>query len=219
MKPPAKLPNLDLTKAKPIHRNGNETYSENDDDDQDVVSRSRPNVPRIDLGKLDTGGSSNQTGTWNKKKKPVGTDSGDRDGISDLPKKKSSDLNPKSFRSSFETLPEEAPWSSSASKPAKSDSLSWKAGSKPPFSSDSFKRDQSPLTRDNKLPPLGSHSKRDNLSDDENDNSFTRAQKAKVRPVWMPYRYSWKTNVLILAVAFVEQSLAVNNEKTNLWNV
>lgn len=184
MKPSGKLPNLDLGKTKPFRRNGNETYSENDDDDQDVVSRSRPHVPRIDLGKLDSNGSSNPTGTWNKKKKLVGTGSDDRDGISDLPMKKSSDLNPKSFRSSFETLPEEAPWSSSsASKPAKTDSLSWKAGSKPPFSSDSFKRDQSPLTRDTKLPPVGPPSKRDNFSDDENDNSFTRAQKAKVRRV------------------------------------
>lgn len=112
----------------------------------------------------------------NKKKKLIGT-TGNND--NDRLKKKVNDNEPKAFRATFESFPEETPWSTSTSsklQPARSESTLPKLYSKPSSTYDIKRRDVSPLIHDAKPYSNGSTFKRD-YSDDEDDYL---KQKSKV---------------------------------------
>jgi hypothetical protein len=111
---------------------------------------------------------------FNKKKKLLGTTTNYDKSI-----KKSSDNEPKAFRSAYESFPEETPWASSPMlRPTKSDDTLPRLYTKPSITSDIKRRDVSPLVHDTKSYSTGSLSKRYNHSDDEDD--FNRQQKSKV---------------------------------------
>jgi hypothetical protein len=177
-KNPTILPSLDLNKIKK-KTPGYETYSENDDDD-DII-RSRSNVPRPESDRTDRSRSLNPpnisaTSGLNKKKKVIGAANSNND----LPYKKSTTNEPKSFRSTYEPFPEDALWSSSKPKPTKNDSaIPPIPYLRPSITNDLSKRNISPLIHDTKLSNSGSLSKRNNASDDDDD--FSRREKAKVK--------------------------------------
>jgi hypothetical protein len=164
-----KLPNLDLNKTK-TKTSGHETYDEDDDD-----IRSRPNISRSIYDNNDHN-QSNLTSTsgFNKKKKVIGATG------NDVSIKKSNSNEPKSFRSSYEPFPEEAPWSSSTIKTTKPDDNISKFYTKPLLTNDSTKRTMSPLVHDTKPYNSSSITKRSNRSDDDDDD-FNQKQKLKVK--------------------------------------
>jgi hypothetical protein len=106
----------------------------------------------------------------NKKKKVTGITNQD----TNVSMKKSTDNEPKSFRSTYEPYPEEAPWSS---KTTKSDDITSRLYTKPSITNDPTKR-ISPLVHDTKSYASGLTSKRGNLSDDDD---FMGKQKSKVK--------------------------------------
>jgi len=173
-----KLPNLDLNKTK-TKTSGHETHSASDDDDG-IGSRSRPNISRSDYAINDRNRSFNQpnltsTTGIDKKKKVIGTTSYNND----LPIKKSNDNEPKPYRSPYQKFPDDAPGSSSTIKTTKPGDIASRPYAKPVITHDPTKRIMSPLVHDTKLYSSGSISKRDNLSDDDND--FNRKQNLKVK--------------------------------------
>jgi hypothetical protein len=92
--------------------------------------------------------------------------------------KKPNDNEPRAFRSTYESFPEETPWSlSSTLKTTKSDDMLPRLYTKPSITNDTRKRDMSPLVRDTKPFTNGSISRRDKGSDDDD---FNRQQKSKV---------------------------------------
>lgn len=181
-----KLPSLDLNKTKGKSF-GNETYDESDDDDR-TRSNMRPNISRSDYDTYDRDHSLNQTNStalngFNKKKKVIGasnqttttTTTNNNNNNTSIKKPNTNEI--KSFRSSYETLPEEAPWSSSSIKTTKPDDISSRSFTKPTFSNDALKR-TSPLINDIKPYSSGSTIKRDNFSDEDDD--LYGKQKSKV---------------------------------------
>ena len=114
----------------------------------------------------------------NKKKKLTGATSYNTS--NDRSTKKSNENEPKAFRATFESFPEDTPWSASTSsklKPTKSDTTLPRLYSKPSSTYDTKRRDVSPLVHDTKPYTNGSTWKRDNHSDDEDDYL---KQKSKV---------------------------------------
>jgi hypothetical protein len=93
--------------------------------------------------------------------------------------KKSNDNEPKSFRVPYEPFPEDAPWSLSTNKTSKIDDKTPKPYAKPPITNDFMKRNVSPLVRDTKPSITGSIHKRDNTSDNDDDD-YDRRLKSKV---------------------------------------
>ena len=118
----------------------------------------------------------------NKKKKLIGaTGNNDNERL----KKRVNGDEPKAFRATFESFPEEAPWSVSTSsklKPAKSETTLPKLYSKPSSTYDTKRRDVSPLIHDAKPYSNGSTFKRDNHSDDDDDDYSRQKSKVLFRP-------------------------------------
>ena len=171
-----RLPQLDINKSK-RKPNGYNTYSDNDDD-KDVTNRSfsRPNVvvPMSDrtnrAGSPPFSSATAATAGFNKKKKVVGTGAV---GNYDLPTNESTFNEPKPFRSSYETFPDDIPWTSSSIRSTKLDStLTPKPYVNPSIISDPLRRSVSPLVRDSK-PITGTLSKSGRTSDnDEYDYKY-----------------------------------------------
>lgn len=168
-----KVPPLDLSRVKNTPRNGHETYDEDDDDDQVV---SKPTRPKIS----DSKGSDFHSRRTESPPLPSYADSHKKKtttGNASSIRGSTNDTNTKPFRTSFETLPEEAPWSMSTTRSTKNDSNLLK----PSWSNDSAQRDRSPMSREPKVMPLtSSSSKRDNLSDDDEAVSYGQGLKNKV---------------------------------------
>ena len=189
--PSAKLPSLDLNKNKSrTGAFGHETYSENDDDD-DV--RTRPRSPLV-RSSSSTAVRSSTFGNrapspplsgLSKKKKLTGVPAlGISDGKTDLLSKKSRENEPKSFRSSYETFPEAAPWSAAGANGTKLNTLAPRPYGKPPTPNDSIKRNVSPLVFDAKPSGNGSSFKYDALrkyAGGDDDDLYSSASKSKVK--------------------------------------
>ncbi len=92
--------------------------------------------------------------------------------------KKSTNNEPKAFRSTYESFPEETPWSASTTlKMTKSDDMLPRLNTKSSITSDTKRKTVSPLVHDTKSYTNGSLSKRDHVSDDDEDSY---GQKSKV---------------------------------------
>ncbi|CAF0976467.1 unnamed protein product [Rotaria sp. Silwood1] len=144
-----KLPN--------IFTNKNRIRAASDDDDDD-----------------DNDVKSSSINDFSKKKKLVGGNKS-----TDMLMKRSASSDPKAFRSTYESFPEETPWSTSSTlKLTKSEDMLPKFNTKSSITSDTKRRNMSPLVHDTKSYTNGSLSKRDNVSDDEED--YYGQQKSKL---------------------------------------
>jgi len=151
---------ITLGKLPSINANKNKTKSYDDDVD-DKNDHSYPSL----------------TNGINKKKKVLGVTGSDNSSV-----KKPGDNQLKAFRSTYESFPEETPWSASSSstlKRAKSDDMLPRLNSKSLITTDTRRRDVSPLVHDTKSYTNGSSSKRGNISDDDEEN-FNPHQNSKV---------------------------------------
>lgn len=101
-------------------------------------------------------------GTKGKTKK-LTNDSGD----SDVSVTEKRDKSTKSFRSSYEKLPDDTPWSRGVSKNTNKTETLLKPPGKSSFGSDLFRRDRSPIGRDSDLNKSGVLPRKTNDSDDE----------------------------------------------------
>ncbi|CAF1224485.1 unnamed protein product [Rotaria sordida] len=136
-----KLPNIFTNKNKIKAAN-----DDDDDDDDDDVKLS-------------------STNDYNKKKKVLGGNQSN-----DTLIKRSTSNDPKAFRSTYESFPEETPWSTSSTlKITKSEDMLSRFSPKLSITNDTKRRNLSPLIHDTKSYTNGSLSKRDNVSDDEED--------------------------------------------------
>ncbi|UJR28177.1 hypothetical protein I4U23_009430 [Adineta vaga] len=175
------LPQLDSNKTK-RKSGGYDTYSDNDDD-KDFMNRtrSRPNISipisdRIDRDHSLTQSSLAATSGFNKKKKLIGAGNGNND----LSTHRSTTSETKPFRSTYETFPDDIPWTSSSNKSTKLDNtLTPKSYVKQPMINDPLKRSMSPLVRDFKSHTSTSLSKPEKDSDDEINDKYNTFQKDK----------------------------------------
>ena len=143
---------INTNKLPSIH--GKKTFS--DDDDDDV----RSSALNDSL----------------KKKKVLGPST-----VSNVVKRTSNDQHPVAFRSTYESFPEEMPWSStSIGKGSKTDDQLPKLYSKPLMSNSARKRDVSPLVHDTKPPPYGSTARNHYGSDDDDGDGLSRYPKSNV---------------------------------------
>ncbi|CAF0745554.1 unnamed protein product [Adineta steineri] len=180
----SKLPAVALNKPK-TKTSGYDTYSEGENDDYNKKRLgSRPNIsssppPESDRNRPLNVTSLASTSGFNKKKKVIGASN--TSNIDQLIKKPSTN-EPKSFRSSYEPFPEEAPWSSSMIKTTKHDeNMPPKPYSKLPLTGDPMKRNLSPLVHDTKPYSKSPISKNDFGSDD--DDLY---KKEKPKPSYPP---------------------------------
>ncbi|CAF4535226.1 unnamed protein product, partial [Rotaria sp. Silwood2] len=142
-------------KLPSIYTNKNKIKAASDDDDDD------DNI------------KSSSTNDFNKKKKIVGGNKSNDTSI-----KRSTSNDPKAFRSTYESFPEETPWSTSSTlKLTKSEDMLPRFSTKSSITNDSKRRNMSPLVHDTKSYTNGSLSKRNNASDDEED--YYGQQKSK----------------------------------------
>ncbi|CAF4587684.1 unnamed protein product, partial [Rotaria sp. Silwood2] len=142
-------------KLPSIYTNKNKIKAASDDDDDD------DNI------------KSSSTNDFNKKKKIVGGNKSNDTSI-----KRSTNNDPKAFRSTYESFPEETPWSTSSTlKLTKSEDMLPRFSTKSSITNDSKRRNMSPLVHDTKSYTNGSLSKRNNASDDEED--YYGQQKSK----------------------------------------
>ena len=149
--------NITSEKLPSINTNKNKPKVFSDDDD--------------DYSRLDN--------EMNKKKKVLGG----ANNIPTRPMKKSNENEPKAFRSTYESFPEETPWSlSSMLKPTKTDETLPRLYPKLSTNSDTKKRGVSPLVHDTKSYTNGSRFKRDENSDDEDD--YRHRQQPTVTFPW-----------------------------------
>lgn len=147
-------------KLPSIHANKTtrKMYSDDDDDDNNDKDRS----------------SSSSSSDFYKKKNITGTSKTNNTLV-----KKSTDNEPKPFRATYEPFPEESPWSmASPLKSTKSDDTLLKLYTKPSIANDTKRRNISPLVHDTKPYTYGSLSKRDNVTNDDDD--LYNQQKSKV---------------------------------------
>ena len=176
-----KLENLGINKTK-TKASGHDTYSEDDDNDWHRSS-SRPKISSQTFDdnnnyhnpSLNQSNSSSKSGI-NKKRKVVGASGSNRS----TSIRTYNDDGPKSFRTSFETLPEETPWSPSMKAATKSDDFKPKVSARSSLTNDITKRTSSPLVNDIRPYSMKSMSKHINSSD-EDDDAFDQKPKAKVR--------------------------------------
>ncbi|CAF0874381.1 unnamed protein product [Adineta ricciae] len=116
-----------------------------------------------------------------KKKKLLGTSNNNQSSL-----QKSRDNELKAFRSTYESFPEDTPWSISTSvlKSTRSDDILSRFNTRTSLANDSKRRDVSPLVRDLKSYTNGSSShKHDNYSDDdEHNNNYSQRSKTTNRP-------------------------------------
>lgn len=126
------------------------------------------------------------------------------------------------FRTTYESFPEETPWSMSSSrlKSTKSDELLSKLNTRSSLKGDSSRRDVSPLVRDMKPYGNGVTGKRDNHSDDEYESGTRRSLRSKVtqrqrllpKPTLSPFSFVAQQPVRHLSVLhepiLLEQSQA-----------
>ncbi len=186
--PLGKLPNLDLNKTQK-KRPGNETFSESDHEDRDTLSNLRSNYsrPAIDTKQRDQSfnlPSVTSTGSFNQKKKVPGSTGF----ANDISTKKSNENELKSFRSSYEQLSEEAPFSTGLKKTTKYDDLASRSYTKPTLTTDLSKRINSPLIHDAKPFNSSTTQKRANASDDDDDEFNLKSKPKVIRIFQIEYR-------------------------------
>lgn len=175
-----RLPQIDLNKPK-RKPGGYETYSDNDDT-KDMRSRPTVSVPTSSRTERDRFGadlSLDNTLAFNKKKKLIGS----TNNYHDTPGKRITDLDTKSFRSSYEPFPEDLPLSGSSRRVTKPDgTVSAGNALRIPSLNDPFKRSVSPLVHDWKSQKSDTLTKRDKGSDDDETPYASQRDKSKVRP-------------------------------------
>ncbi|UJR21281.1 hypothetical protein I4U23_024373 [Adineta vaga] len=157
--------------------NNKHLFEKNTDPRSKITSEK---LPSINLNKSKTKAYSDdeneeESHGYTKKKKVLGTTNSNQASL-----KKTHDNQLKAFRSTYESFPEETPWSISTSllKATKSDDTLSRLNTRTSLTNDLRRRDVSPLVHDLRSYTNGSSFKRDNYNDDEEQN-FNYSQKSK----------------------------------------
>lgn len=181
-----KLPSITINKPKP-KVSARDTYSEDDDDDDENKkprSHVRPVVSPTDNDtnynsrSLNQPNATSNTNPFNKKKKVIG---GSNAANRDATNKRPNDDELKPYRSTYESYPDNSPWSSSTKKITHTDDTAQKPLSKAAIPLDSTKHNARAFNNDLKSYNSGLTLKGANYSDNEDDYNKNNKNKVKTK--------------------------------------